>query len=183
MRVNPSLFTNTYQVNTSVNNIGVQASTFSNRTIYAADQADPGRKAQDATTDVSNSGIAGDFGTNFTTKYDFSSYEQLHQAQLEYGPTYAVSTVITNHDTMTGGPTKQNLQFTDNILMQEFLSGHYGGGSYSYAPAQGVDSTRLFGPYVFRITTANGETPRNFTRMISTPSQRTTRCSIPMRRS
>ena len=60
---------------------------------------------------------------------------------------------------MTGGPTKQNLQFTNNISMIEFLSNHYGTGdaNYSYTPQQGVNSSRLFGPYAFRFTPVNGE--------------------------
>ena len=162
MRVNPALFTNTYQFNTSVNNLGAQTSVWPDPTTYASEGTVTGRDVQDATLDVSGTAangqsISGDFGTNFRTKYDYSSYEQLHQAQLEYGPNFAVSTIMTSQDSMTGGPTKQNLQFTDTILMQEFLSGHYGDGSYSYVPPQGIDSSRLFGPFVFRITGTNNE--------------------------
>ncbi len=113
---------------------------------------------QDATTDVSGSTVTGDWGSNFYTKYDYSSYEQFHQAHTEYGSQYAISSIIQSHDTMTGGPTKQDLMYTNNILMSEFLSGHYGNSSYSYVPPQGVDSSRLFGPYVFRITTTGNET-------------------------
>ncbi len=156
LRVNPALMTNTYQVGVGPNNLGVQTSTFRDPTAYAAAQGVAGRKVQDATTDLTNSGMAGDWGTNFTTKYNFSSYEQFHQAQLEYGSTYAISTLMTNQDTMVDGPTKQDLQFTDTILMQEFLSGHYTSGG-GYTPTQGVDTSRLFGPYVFRITNTNGE--------------------------
>ena len=158
LRVNPSLVTTTYQVNTGVNNMGVTTSTLRNQTTYATLQSQAARTVQDATTDVTGSGLAGDFGTNFGTKYDYSSYMQFNTGELEYGPTYALSTVYPSLDTMTGGPTKQNLQFTDSILMQEFLSQHYGDtASYNYTPPQGVDSSRLFGPYVFRITTTNGE--------------------------
>jgi Polysaccharide lyase family 4, domain III/Polysaccharide lyase family 4, domain II len=162
MRVNPALFTNTYQFNTSVNNLGAQTSAWPDPTTYASEGTVTGRDVQDATLDVSGTAangqsISGDFGTNFRTKYDYSSYEQLHQAQLEYGPNFAVSTIMTSQDSMTGGPTKQNLQFTDTILMQEFLSGHYGDANYSYVPPQGVDSSRLFGPFVFRITGTNNE--------------------------
>jgi hypothetical protein len=156
LRVNPALMTNTYQVNTGPNNLGVQTSTFRNPTIYAADEGVAARQVENAVTDLTGS-LPGDFGTNFATKYDFSSYEQFHQAQLEYGSTYALSTLMTNQDTMTGGPTKQNLQFTDTILMQEFLSGHYGTSTYGYTPTQGVNTSRLFGPYVFRVVPTNGE--------------------------
>jgi len=157
LRVNPAIMTNTYQVDLGVNNMGVQTSVLRNQAQYATVSAQAGRTVQDATTDVTGSGLAGDFGTNFGTKYDYSSYMQFNQGELEYGPTYALSTVYPKKDTMTGGPTKQNLQFTDTILMQEFLSAHYGDTHYSYVPAQGVDSSRLFGPYVFRITNTNGE--------------------------
>ena len=157
LRVNPSLMTTTYQVNLGVNNMGVQTSTLRNQTTYASLQSQAARTVQDATTDVTGSELAGDFGTNFGTKYDYSSYMQFNTGELEYGPTYALSTVYPSLDTMTGGPTKQNLQFTDTILMQEFLSQHYGVANYNYTPPQGVASSRLFGPYVFRITTTNGE--------------------------
>ena len=60
---------------------------------------------------------------------------------------------------MTGDPTKQNLMFTNNISMIEFLSDHYatGDANYAYTPPQGVNSTRLFGPYAFRFTPVNGK--------------------------
>ncbi len=103
--------------------------------------------------------LGGDWGNHFYTKYDYSSYTQFLQATTEYGSQYAVSAIFTSPDTMTGGPTKQNLQFTNNISMIEFLSNHYGTGdsNYSYTPPQGVNSSRLFGPYGFRFTPVNGE--------------------------
>ncbi|MGN6371126.1 MAG: polysaccharide lyase family protein, partial [Phycisphaerae bacterium] len=157
LRVNPTLITNTYQVDTGVNNPGVQAAPMRNQTTLSSVAGQAGRNVQDATTDLTGSGLAGDFGTNFATKYDYSSYEQLHQGQVEWGSQYALATVIPNHDTMTGGPTKQNLQFTDTILMQEFLSGHYGDPKYGYTMGAGQVSSRLFGPFVFRVTNTNGE--------------------------
>ena len=157
LRVNPSLVTTTYQKDLGVNNMGVQTSTLRNQTTYATLQSQAARTVQDATTDVTGSGLAGDFGTNFGTKYDYSSYMQFDMGELEYGPTYALSTVYPSKDTMNGGPTKQNLQFTDSILMQEFLSAHYGTASYAYTMAAGQVSSKLYGPYVFRVTTTNGE--------------------------
>lgn len=157
-RVDPTLFYNTYQYDVSVNNPGAQTSTLNNYATQAAVGSQPGRTVQDATTDLNGSGLPGNWGTHYFTKYDYSSYEQFHQGQTEYGSTYAISTVLPSKESMTGGPTKQNLQFTNNIMMAEFLSGHYNGGDYSYTPQQGVNTSRLFGPYVFRITTTNNKT-------------------------
>ncbi|HZZ26488.1 MAG TPA: polysaccharide lyase family protein [Pirellulales bacterium] len=164
-RVNTSLFNNTYQVNVGPNNIGVQTSTLP--PFYPADgspnmqtvSAQAGRTVQDATTDLTGSGLAGAWGTNSYTKYDYSAYMQFLQATTEYGSQYAVSALFTSKDTMTGGPTKQNLMLTNNISMIEFLSNHYGTGdpNYGYTPTQGVNTTRLFGPYAFRFTPISGE--------------------------
>ncbi|HTQ40890.1 MAG TPA: polysaccharide lyase family protein [Pirellulales bacterium] len=164
-RVNTSMFNHTYQVNTGPNNIGVQTST--QNPYYAADgspnyntvMGQAGRNVQDATTDLTGSGLTGDWGTNIYTKYDYSSYTQFLQATTEYGSQYAVSALFTSEDTMTGGPTKQELMFTNNISMVEFLSNHYGTGdpNYGYTPAQGVNTSRLYGPYAFRFTPVNGE--------------------------
>ena len=53
-----------------------------------------------------------------------------------YGSQYAVSEVDPSTDTLTGGPTKQELAWTDpGILNMEFLSDHYG-----------IDGTRQPGP-------------------------------------
>ena len=152
-RVNPSLFFNTYQMNVSPNNPGPQTSK------VPAYTDSTGRDVQDATVDIAGEGLTGDWGSHFYTKYDYSSYTQFLQATTEYGSQYAVSALFTSPDTMTGGPTKQNLQFTNNISMVEFLSNHYGTGdaNYSYTPPQGVNSSRLFGPYAFRFTPVNSE--------------------------
>jgi hypothetical protein len=152
-RVNPSQFFNTYQVNVGPNNPGPQTSK------VPAYTDSTGRDVQDATVDIAGEGLAGDWGSHFYTKYDYSSYTQFLQATTEYGSQYAVSALFTSPDSMTGGPTKQNLQFTNNISMIEFLSNHYGTGdaNYSYTPPQGVNSSRLFGPYAFRFTPINNE--------------------------
>jgi rhamnogalacturonan endolyase len=152
-RVNTLWFTNTYQYNVSINNPGAQTSVVPPVTT-ATSAAD--RTVQDSTSDLA--GIeSGDWGTTFYTKYDYSSYIQDLQATEEYGSQYSVSAIFTSEDSMTGGPTKQSLMFTNNISMIEFLSAHYGDSSYAYVPPQGVASTRLFGPYAFRFTDTNGE--------------------------
>ncbi|MGA2440215.1 MAG: polysaccharide lyase family protein [Tepidisphaeraceae bacterium] len=171
-RSNPSLFPNLYQINTGPNQLGMAnaqttigvPSTNSN---YGTVAAQAGRGVQDATHDLTGSGIAGDNGTNFFTKYDYSTYTQFYQAETMYGTNYAVSEVDPSTDTLTGGPTKQELAWTDpGILNMEFLSDHYGidgTGSgaypgYGYYPTQGVATSKLFGPYGFTISSTSGTT-------------------------
>ncbi|HEX3358802.1 MAG TPA: polysaccharide lyase family protein, partial [Tepidisphaeraceae bacterium] len=116
-----------------------------------------GRNVQDATDDLTGSGLPGNWGSNVYTKYDYSGYTQFLQATTEYGSQYSVSALFTSKDTMNGGPTKQNLEFTNNISMIEFYSEHYGNSTYDYKPTQGANSSKLFGPYAFRFTPTNSE--------------------------
>jgi hypothetical protein len=165
-RGSTSDFQNLYQINTGPNQLGTAnavtttglPSTNSN---FGTVSAQAGRTVQNVTYDLTGSGIAGDNGTNFYTKYDYSVYSQFFQAETMFGANYAVSEIDTAPDTLTGGPTKQELAWTDPaILNMEFLSDHYGiDGSgtgsypgYAYYPPQGVNSTRLFGPYGFTIS-------------------------------
>jgi hypothetical protein len=174
-RSNPALFPSLYQANTGPNNLdGVTTpnvpSTYSNFSGFTSGS----RSVSNVTYDLTNSGIAGDNGTNFFTKYDYSTYTQFYQAETMFGPNYAVSEVIPNMETLTGGPTKQELAWTDpGILNLEFLSDHYGidgnGGignsttqaypGYAWYPTAGGES-RLFGAYSFYIqpTVQNGTT-------------------------
>jgi hypothetical protein len=166
-RSNPALFPNLYQVNTGPNNLSSQtftnvASTASNFSSVTSQQ---GRTVQNVTYDLTGSGLTGDNGSNFFTKYDFSTYTQFYQAETMYGSQFAVSEIVPSMESLTGGPTKQNLAWTDpGILNMEFMSDHYGidaKGSaypgYGYTPPQGVNSTKLFGVYAFRITNTNSE--------------------------
>jgi hypothetical protein len=160
-RVNPTYFSNTYQYNVGPNNPGPQTSTQNNRTTFDTVTAEAGRTVQNVTYDLTGSGLSGNWGTNFYTKYNYSAYTQFLQATTEYGSQYAVSSLYTSPDTMTGGPTKQNLQITnDDIVTLEFLSDHYATGdpNYAYTPTQGINTTRLFGPYAFRFVPTDGET-------------------------
>jgi rhamnogalacturonan endolyase len=156
-RVNPTQFFNSYQMNVSPNNPGAQTSVIQNPNTFPTQT---GRVVQDATTDLTGSGIPGDWGGNFYTKYDYSSYTQFLQANTEYGSTYSVSTIFTSLDTFNGGPTKQDLQYTNNIAMIEFLSDHYATSdpNYAYTPQQGVATTKIFGPYDFSFNTVAGQT-------------------------
>jgi len=180
-RSNPTLFPNLYQINTGPNQLGTANAVTtlnvpSTNSKWAAVSAVTGRQVQNAATDLTGSGITdtingipgtGDNGTNFFTKYDTSIYTQFFQAETMYGSAYAVTEVDPTIDSLTGGPTKQELAYTDpGILNMEFLSGHYGFGGtgsgaspgYSYFPTQGVNTMRLFGPYGFTITSSTSAT-------------------------
>jgi hypothetical protein len=161
-RGNPALFNNLYQTGTGPDNPNPQITTNipSTNSNWATVSAVTGRQVQNAATDLTGSGIAGDNGTDSFTKYDYSVYNQFYQAETMYGSTYAVSEIVPSMETLTGGPTKQVLAWTDPaILNMEFLSDHYGidgtgAGAYpgyGYYPQQGVLSTRLFGAYAFYV--------------------------------
>ena len=103
---------------------------------------------QNAAVDLHGLTVPAGFTRNFYTKYDYSSYEYLHKAQGVYGSTYGAWTIVPNEESLVGGPTKQNLIFTNNILIMEALSSHLD-NNLVYTPPQGVATTRLFGPYYF----------------------------------
>ncbi|MGA2230034.1 MAG: polysaccharide lyase family protein [Tepidisphaeraceae bacterium] len=162
-RFNTSLFTNTYQLNVGVNNLGPQTSVIP--PTYPADgspnsqtvDAVPGRNVTNATYDLTGSGLPGDWGSNFNTKYDYATYYQFLQAETIYGSQDALSTIYTGLDTINGGPTHQDLTST-NLALMGFLSGHLGDANYAYVPPQGVNSTRLFGPFAFQFVPTDGLT-------------------------
>jgi hypothetical protein len=178
-RSSPSLFPNLYQIGTGPNNLAAQTTIGipSTATDFSSITGQAGRTEQNVTYDLTGSTLTftnsptrsgaglGDNGTNFFTKYDYSTYTQFFQAETMYGPQYAVSEVVPSTELMTGGPTKQELAWTDpGILNMEFLSDHYGidgSGSgaypgYGYYPQQGVASSRLFGIYGFTIASTAG---------------------------
>ena len=169
-RANPSLFPNLYQVNTGPNQLGTSAAVTttgvpSTNANWGSVSSAAGRTVQNVTYDMTGSGIPGDNGTNFFTKYDYSIYTQFFQAETMYGSQYAVTLVNPSVDTLSGGPTKQELAWTDPaILNMEFLSDHYGidgAGSgaypgYGYYPTQGVSTTKLYGPFGFTMSSTTG---------------------------
>jgi hypothetical protein len=167
-RSNPSLFPNLYQINTGPNQLGTSAAVTtigvpSTNANWNTVKSAAGRTVQDVTYDLTGSGISGDNGTNFFTKYDYSIYTQFFQAETMYGSQYGVTLVNPSVDTLSGGPTKQELAWTDPaILNMEFLSNHYGitasGSTYAYYPTQGVDTTKLYGPFGFTISSTTGTT-------------------------
>jgi autotransporter-associated beta strand protein len=180
-RSNPTTFPNLYQINTGPNQLGTAnaqttigvPSTNANFETVANESTGSGtsqvfyRSVQNAAYDLAGSGISGDNGTNFFTKYDYSVYTQFFQAETMYGSQYAVTEVDPSTDTLTGGPTKQELAWTDpGILNMEFLSDHYGIGSnptttypgYEYVPTQGIAQSKLYGPYGFTISSDSSTT-------------------------
>jgi hypothetical protein len=117
---------------------------------------DPGRQVQNAALDLHGlSGIPAGFGREFYTKYDYSYYEYLHQAHGIFGPTFGAWTIVPRLESLSGGPTKQDLVLTDSILMMEAQSGHFNSGML-YTPPQGVATTRIFGPYGFHFNAFDG---------------------------
>jgi len=93
------------------------------------------------------------FHRHFCVKYDYSSYEYLHQAHGLFGSKYGQWVVFTpGHDTMIDGPTKENLSLTGNILTIEPNSNHYrtGGVGTTSIPA-GTALSRIYGPFYVRI--------------------------------
>jgi Polysaccharide lyase family 4, domain II/Polysaccharide lyase family 4, domain III len=152
-RINLSLFTSTYSVDTGLNNLGPENIPLPSPSVL--DNSDPGRQVQNVVLDLHGLPVPPGFTREFFTKYDYSSYEYLHLAHGVYGNEYGAWTVVTSPDTLVGGPTKQDLIFTDNILMMECLSNHLD-NDLAYTPPQGVDTTRLFGPYYFHFNAVNG---------------------------
>ncbi|MBV9082398.1 MAG: hypothetical protein JOZ62_06985, partial [Acidobacteriaceae bacterium] len=152
-RISQTLFTNTYSADTGLNNLGPKLIPLPAPSVVGT--TDPGRQVQDATVDLHGLQIPDGFGREFYTKYDYSTYEYLHRAHGLYGSTYGAWAVIPRTDSFVGGPTKQDLTFTFNILMIEALSDHLNNGA-SYSYPSGTDGTRLFGPYYFHFNTFGG---------------------------
>ena len=180
LRLDPKQFSTLYQDDTSVNNPGPTITNLPTTTTQLAalngtqgygDNVVVGTNSFNPRLDLAEvldlngdngtngtQNLEGLIGRNFLNKYDYSAYQQLENAKLEIGSKYYAAQIYPTQETLDGGPTKQDLQFTNNILMAEFLSGHYGASGYGYTPPQGVASSKLWGPYTFRITTVNGET-------------------------
>jgi hypothetical protein len=149
-RLNKKLFTSTYSVDSGLHDTG--PTTVSLPSFELLTPSDSGRMVQDATMDVHGLDVPAGFEREFYTKYDYSSEEYLHRAHGVFGSTFGAWTVIGSPESMVGGPSKQNLIFTGNILMVESMSNHLDNGLL-YTPAAGEDSTRLWGPYYIRLNT------------------------------
>jgi len=159
-RISTTAFDNTYSVNSGLNNLGATEIVLPSEADL--NTTDPGRAVQNAVTDLHGFSLPSGFGREFYTKYDYSSYEYLHQAHGLYGTTLGAWAIFPSLESFVAGPTKQDLIFTENILMGEILSGHLD-NELSYTPPQGVNTTRIFGPVGFHFNA--------FTGTITTPAQ------------
>jgi hypothetical protein len=150
IRLSLTEFTNTYSYNSGLGNLGATLIPQPSPTVTGT--TDPGRQVQNAAVDLHGLAIPTGFDREFYTKYDYATYEYLHEVNGVYGSTYGCWAVFPRQDSMVAGPGKQNLIFTNNINMAEMLSDHLA-YNVGYTPPQGVASTRIFGPVYFRFNT------------------------------
>ena len=151
IRVSQSFFPNTYSFNSGLNNLGGWSVTLPTTT--AAENADPGRAVQNAVMDLHGITLPAAWGREFDTKYDFSTYEYLHQAQCVYGSQFGACSIFPSMETGEGGPSKQDLAFTGNILMGELNSNHLNNNSPGYVTTG--TTTRIWGPIGFQFSEGN----------------------------
>jgi hypothetical protein len=172
-RDNLSTFTNTYSVNAGLNLLGVQ--NIPQPPVVDTSSPDPGRQVQNAAEDLHGfNNLPAGFTRQFFTKYDYAGYEYLHQGQGVFGQassgtTYGVWTVLPKQETLVGGPTKQDLFFTNNIDMIEAYSDHEN-EPINLNAAAGTASTRLFGPYYIHVNT-EGTAYNQSGNTLTTPAQ------------
>ncbi len=151
-----TLFTNTYSVNTGLGNLG--ATTVPMPDVVLFGNNDPGRNVQDATSDLHGLAIPPGYRRGFYTKYDYSSYEYLHNAQGVYGPSAAAWMVLPSQESLTGGPTKQDLIFTGNLLIMEAYSNHLD-NQIAFPVAQDAVMHRLYGPFYLHFNVPGSANP------------------------
>jgi hypothetical protein len=151
-RVSWNYFYDTYEYNEGLNNLGGWSLTLpANADINSTD---PGRAVQNAVVDLHGFTLpSSDWGREFYTKYDYSTYEYLHKAHCVYGSQFSACAIFPLTETNEGGPTKQNLAFTGNILMAELNSNHLD-NELNYAPTTN-GATRIYGPVGFQYTEGN----------------------------
>ena len=156
-RDNLSTFTNTYSVNAGLNILGVQD--IPQPPVADTSSTDPGRAVQNAAEDLHGfNNLPVGFTRQFYTKYDYAGYEYLHQGQGVYGTassgtTYGIWTVLPKSETLVGGPTKQDLFFTNNLDMIEAYSDHEDEAldAQGLNTAAGATYSRLFGPFYVHV--------------------------------
>ncbi len=149
-------FANTYSVNTGLGNPGATAVPLPAPNVLGT--TDPGRQVQDATVDLHGLPLPAAYRREFYTKYDYSSYEYLHQAHGVYGSTMAAWMVLPSQESLTGGPTKQDLIFTDNLLIMEAYSNHLD-NQISFSVPEGAVMHRLYGPFYLHLNAFSRDYP------------------------
>jgi len=161
-RINQQLFTNSYSVDEDLTDLGVQALPLPSTATMAIAGADPGRAVENAVSDLHGLALPSGFTRFFDTKYDYSTSAYLHKAHGLYGSKYGAWLVLPNGEWRPGGPTKQSLCFTYNILSQEFFTSHLDNG-ITYNMAAGQVFSKLWGPNYYHFNTFNST--------ITTPDQ------------
>ncbi|HEV2323348.1 MAG TPA: hypothetical protein VGS10_05310, partial [Terracidiphilus sp.] len=156
MRGDLSEFTSTYSVNSGLSNLGATSVPMPNAVLFGGTES--GRNVQDATVDLHGLTLPAGYRREFYTKYDYSSYEYLHRAEGVYGSTMAAWMVVPSSESLTGGPTKQDLIFTGNLLIMEAYSNHLDNQINFTVPA---DATmhRLYGPFYLHFNAFSGNYP------------------------
>ena len=150
-------FTNTYSVNTGLRNLGATTVPLPDAVLFGTGITGvAGRNVQDATSDLHGLPLPPGFRRQFYTKYDYSSYEYLHKAEGVYGSNLAAWMVVPSHESLTGGPTKQDLIFTGNLLIMEAYSNHLD-NQISFPVAQDAVMHRLYGPFYLHFNALNAE--------------------------
>jgi rhamnogalacturonan endolyase len=151
-RVSWTYFYDTYEYNEGLNNLGGWSLTLpSNADINSTDA---GRAVQNAAVDLHGFTLpSSGWGREFYTKYDYSTYEYLHKAQCVYGSQFTACSIFPSTETNEGGPSKQNLAFTGNILMAELNSNHLD-NELGYAPTKN-GAIRIYGPVGYQFSEGN----------------------------
>ena len=152
LRSDLTQFANTYSVNTGLSNIG--ATTVPTNLDFGG----AGRGVQDATNDLHGLTEPAGFRRQFYTKYDYSSYEYLHRAEGVYGASMAAWMVVPSQESLTGGPTKQDLIFTNNLLIMEAFSNHLD-NQISFNVAVNAVMHRLYGPFYLHFNAFSATNP------------------------
>ncbi len=158
-RTNLNLFTHSYEVNTGLNNLGVIDTPVPSP--FNQQLNDVGRQVQNAVvdlhgiTDTATAAFIASQGREFYTKYDYSTYEYLHKEQGVYGSQYGIWCVLPRTDTIAGGPSKQDVDILNQLIQQEMSGAHYV-GTLNWVPAQGVSTTKIWGPVYWHFNQVSG---------------------------
>jgi hypothetical protein len=156
LRSDLNQFTNTYSVNTGLSNLGATTVPMPNGVLFGG--LPSGTNVQDATNDLHGQPLPQGYRREFYTKYDYSSYEYLHQAEGVYGTSMAAWMVVPSQESLTGGPTKQDLIFTGNLLIMEAYSNHLD-NQISFPVPKGTVMHRLYGPFYLHFNAFSGANP------------------------
>jgi len=157
LRSDLNQFTNTYAVNTGLSNLGATTVPLPDSVLFGTGITS-GRNVQDATSDLHGLPLPANYRREFYTKYDYSSYEYLHKAEGVYGTSMAAWMVAPSSESLTGGPTKQDLIFTGNLLIMEAYSNHLDNQMSFAVPANAV-MHRLYGPFYLHFNAFSSTNP------------------------